>query len=87
MTDTERKQFEQMGKKVNELESAVTTLTLQLAAAKEAVTPPKWFVSEFERDGQPSVLARMSDPVGTMDFWRSLAVSLRMQGLGKGAGV
>jgi len=85
MTDTERKKFEQMGKKVNELESAVTTLTMQLAAAKEAIPAPKWFISEFERVGQPSVLGRMSDPVGTTDFWRALAVSLRMQGFGKGA--
>lgn len=84
MTDTERKQFEAMNRKVDELSSVVTTLTMQLAAAKEAVTAPKWFVAEFEREGQPSVLKRMSDPVGTTDFWRSLAVSLRMQGLGKG---
>lgn len=85
MTETECKQYEALNKKVNELESAVTTLTMQLAAAKEAIPAPKWFVSEFEREGHPSVLGRMSDPVGTMDFWRALAVSLRMQGLGKGA--
>ena len=85
MTDTERKQYEVLNKKVNELESKVTTLTMQLAATKEAIPAPKWFVAEFERGDQPSVLDRMSDPVGTIDFWRALAVSLRMQGLGKGA--
>jgi ABC-type bacteriocin/lantibiotic exporters, contain an N-terminal double-glycine peptidase domain len=83
MTDTERNQFEALDNKVDKLTSMVTTLTMQLAASKELVQPPPWFVNEFECEGQPSVLKKMSDPIGTTDFWRSLAVSLRMQGLGK----
>jgi len=84
MTATEQKAFESLSKKVDELTSAVTTLTMQFAAVKESVSPPPWFMNEFEREGQPSVLKKMSDPVGTTDFWRALAVSLRMQGFGKG---
>jgi len=80
MTATERKEFDLLGKKVDELTSLVTTLTMKVAAAQEAVSAPKWFETEFGN----TVLSKMSDPTGTTDFWRSLAVSLRMQGLGKG---
>lgn len=81
MTPNERKEFEALREQHNELTSAVATLAMRLAAATEQVAAPKWFVAEFGDD----VLSKMSDPTSTMDFWRSLAVSLRMQGLGKGA--
>ncbi|WP_391574789.1 C39 family peptidase [Cohnella sp.] len=82
MTATERKAFETLEKKVDELTSMVTTLTMQIAAGKELVPPPPWFEIEFEKDG---VLKRISSPKKQMVFWETLAVSLRMQGLGKGS--
>ncbi len=81
MTPTEQKAFESLSKKVDELTSMVTTLTMQITAGKELVPPPPWFETEFEKHG---VLKRIESPKKQMVFWETLAVSLRMQGLGKG---
>ncbi|MFC4305816.1 C39 family peptidase [Cohnella boryungensis] len=76
MTDTERKQFEAMSKKVDELTSKVTTLTMAVKDATEVKPAPAWFVKEFGE----GVLSKINNPTGTLDFWRSLAVSLRVMG-------
>ncbi|WP_239617119.1 hypothetical protein [Cohnella mopanensis] len=70
-----QKAFEALQKKVDELTIEVATLAKQLKSAGENIPTPKWFVTEFGE----GVVAKMSDPTGTLDFWRSLAVSLRVQ--------
>lgn len=78
MTATEKAAFTALEKKVAELGTSIATLTktvAKLADSSASVPAPKWFVSEF---GQ-RVTALMSDPTGTADFWRALAVSLRVQ--------
>ncbi|BBI32501.1 C39 family peptidase [Cohnella abietis] len=79
MTATEAKAFEAQQRKVGELESAVTVLALKVKDLEANVPAPKWFVTEFG----DKVLEKINDPKGTLDFWRSLAVSLRVQGYKK----
>ncbi|BBI32379.1 C39 family peptidase [Cohnella abietis] len=79
MTASERKEFEAQRLKVNELTSMVTTLTLKVKDIETNIPAPKWFLTEFG----DKLMEKMSDPTGTLDFWRSLAVSLRVQGYKK----
>lgn len=79
MTATEQKAFEALQRKVDEQSSALTVLTLKVKDLEETIPAPKWFIKEFGE----GVVSKMSDPAGTLVFWRSLAVSLRVQGFNK----
>jgi len=79
MTKEEREAFEQLSAQVAQLAGTVDSLTKQLESATAKIPAPKWFVSEFGE----SVVAQMSDPTGTMEFWRAVAVSLRTMGYQK----
>jgi len=79
MTKDEAQAFEKMREEVKSLTSAVTALTKKVEDLTQMIPAPKWFISEFGE----SVLKKINDPTGTLDFWRSLAVSLRVQGHGK----
>lgn len=81
MTKEEKEAFDAMREDMAALKLALEANTRELAKERETISAPKWFISEFEKD---KVLERISDPTGTLDFWRSLAVSLRMQGYGEG---
>lgn len=76
MTAAEQKAFELLSKKVDEQSSVIGTLVMKIAAIEENLPVPKWFIKEFGE----AVVKKISDPTGTIDFWRSLAVSLRVQG-------
>ena len=73
MTKEEKEAFEQLNAQVARLTGTVDTLTKQLESATAKIPAPKWFVTEFGAN----VVAQMSDPTGTMEFWRAVAVSLR----------
>jgi len=79
MTKEEKEAFERLSGQVGELTKAVGELGALLKTATEKIQAPKWFVDEFGE----GVVGHMSDPTGTRDFWRSLAVSLRVTGYEK----
>jgi len=78
MTAVEKAAFSALERKVAEVAEAVATLAKAVGKLTEAfasISAPKWFVTEFG----PKVVSLMSDPTGTAEFWRALAVSLRVQ--------
>ncbi|RED54809.1 peptidoglycan recognition protein family protein [Cohnella lupini] len=79
MTGSERNEFEKLQRKVEEQSSAIGTLVMRIMAIEENVPAPKWFVTEFG----VKVIGVIKEPTGTVDFWRSLAVSLRVHGFKK----
>ncbi|MCD9026062.1 C39 family peptidase [Cohnella silvisoli] len=79
MTAIEQKAFEALQIKVEEQSSALTVLTLKIKDLETNIPAPKWFIIEFG----DKVLEKIKDPTGTLEFWRSLAVSLRVQGYKK----
>ncbi|BBI32857.1 M15 family metallopeptidase [Cohnella abietis] len=79
MTKEEKQAFEALQKKVGEQSSTVSILTQKIKDIETNIPAPKWFVTEFG----DKVLEKIKDPTGTLDFWRSLAVSLRVQGYKK----
>jgi len=63
--------------KIASLENSIKTLKdahIKLAESLIEKSPPEWFVKEF-----PHALEVMSQKTGTNDFWRSVAVALRIQ--------
>jgi hypothetical protein len=81
MTKEEKLAFDKLNGKVDELTSLIATLKLQIDAVNEQTAAPKWFVAEF---GSADLGGKISNPKFTEEGWRTLAVSLRLQGLGKG---
>lgn len=74
MTAEERKQFDQM-------REDVATIRISVEAAARLVAAPDWFENEF---GSADLGGLILDPKLTAEGWRTLAISLRMQGLGTG---
>ncbi|WP_123040578.1 C39 family peptidase [Cohnella candidum] len=68
MNDAERKAFEELGKRVAQLE------------ADKKTPAPDWFLNEF---GSADLGGIIEDPHGTTDFWRGLAVVIRAARQGK----
>jgi len=65
--------------KIEEQSAQLAALAERVNKLESKVPVPKWFENEF---GQ-GVLGQMNDLSGTVDFWRSLAVTLRIIGYRK----
>jgi peptidoglycan L-alanyl-D-glutamate endopeptidase CwlK len=76
MTKEEKQEFEVLRKKVEEQSQSLDVLMLKVKDLETRIPAPRWFVKEFGG----GVVEKMSNSSGTLDFWRSLAVSLRVQG-------
>ena len=72
---------EEAKNRMNELFQRITELENEMAALLKAVSPlqitaaPDWFVQEF---GDHALDGLVNDTTGTNDFWRNLAVILRL---------
>ncbi|QJD81733.1 peptidoglycan recognition protein family protein [Cohnella herbarum] len=58
----------------------VAAIKLIVDSSTKLTPAPKWFVTEF---GSVDLAGKIGKPEFTEEGWRTLAVSLRMQGLGK----
>jgi len=84
MKPEDKAAFEALQATVKQQGETIKVQEQQLAELKSKagqVPAPAWFVKEFANDG---VLAKISDPQKPLVFWETLAVSLRLQGLGNG---
>lgn len=85
MTVEEKKSFVALEGRVNAAEEEMEELKKQLENATAQVPAPDWFAKEFAAD---NVLSRIKGDgktvVKPVVFWETLAVSLRLQGLGTG---
>jgi peptidoglycan L-alanyl-D-glutamate endopeptidase CwlK len=79
MTKEERAAYEALEKKVEEQGSELAELALKVKDLETNIPAPNWFITEFGDE----VIKKINDPTGTLDFWRSLSVSLRVQGYKK----
>ncbi|MFB9329643.1 glycoside hydrolase family 73 protein [Paenibacillus aurantiacus] len=91
MTAEERASFEALEASVKQLSGLVTALTngqatanatlaslsgrVQVLEAERAIAAPAWFVQEFGSDDLDGVIQQRS---GSLEFWRTLAVVLRL---------
>lgn len=82
MTAEEKQAFDALARRVGELEARALQAEAQLAAATQPVAAPGWFVKEF---GSADLGGLILNPLKKADFWETVAVSLRMQGLGSGS--
>lgn len=82
MTAEEKQAFDALARRVAELEARALQAEAQLAAATQPIAAPSWFVKEF---GSADLGGLILNPLKKADFWETVAVSLRMQGLGSGS--
>jgi peptidoglycan LD-endopeptidase CwlK len=80
MTQAEQLAFDTLAKKVEAQSVELVALTQQVNSLSVAIPAPNWFVQEFGA----GVVAKMSNPTGSLEFWRAIAVTLRVQGIGNG---
>ncbi|MFC4305550.1 hypothetical protein [Cohnella boryungensis] len=81
MTAAEAKAFEVLSKKVDELTSAATVLTMAVKDAMEVKPAPTWFVKEF---GNADLGGLIDTPKKTLVGWERITIYARLRGLGKG---
>lgn len=62
-------------KRISDLEIKLAALQ-QLTVVLEKTPPPDWFITEFGQDALNGIVVH--DPNGDLDFWRNLAILLRL---------
>lgn len=82
ITAEEKQAFDALANRVTDLETRATKAEGQLTAATQPVPAPDWFVKEFGSADLNGVIDTPKKPVAG---WEAIAVSARLQGLGKGA--